>query len=200
MNPHNSPTLFAPAGGTDAGGGTDISGAIAETKTKIAQSARDAASKVKSAASNTAAKAKDEAQRLVSDKKEETANRIGGYSSAIHDSAKSLEEKDPNIAWFTHQAADKLQNVAEYVRRCDLDGLRRDVQDVARRHPVAFFGGMFLTGLILGNVMKASRSDMDTDDSFGFDRDDNTNRSLAKGENADEQSGLGMAERNAAGI
>lgn len=148
----------------------ESSGKITQAKQAISQTAREAAAKVKTVAADTAAKARGEAERLVGEKKETAADRIGGYSSAIHDSAKSLEESDPNIAWFTHQAADKLQSVADYVRSRDFAGLKDDCCGVARRHPAAFFGGMFVAGLLIGNLMKASaRPREETDSSFDFD-------------------------------
>jgi hypothetical protein len=196
MNPSNSPTPSAPANDTGTGGGATQSGALADTKNKIVQTARDTAAKVKETASTTASRAREEAERFATERKETTANRIGDYSSAIHDSARSLEEKDPNIAWFSHRAADKLQSVADYVRTRDFASLRRDAEDVARRHPAVFFGGMFLAGLILGNVMKASRRK--ADDTIGFD-DDTTDWSGASTESM-TQSDLTAAERAAAGI
>lgn len=157
MNPQNSPNPSAPVGGTGPGGGAPPSGGtLTDTKHKVADAARDAASKVKTAATETAAKAKQQAQRIVSDKKETAANRIDDYSSAIHESARSLEEKDPNIAWFTHRAADKLQNVADCLRNSDWNAVRGGCESFARQHPMAFFGGLFFAGLVLGNIIKAS--------------------------------------------
>jgi hypothetical protein len=34
--------------------------------------------------------------------------------------------------------------------------LRRDAEDIARRHPAVFFGGMFVAGLALARFAKAS--------------------------------------------
>lgn len=138
--------------------GDSAQGEPAETnvRQKVADSARHAVDKVKSSTGDALAKAKDKAGRVASEKKEAAANRVGAYGSAIHESARALEEKDPNIAWFTHRAADKLEHVAEYVRGRDLSELREDAASVARRHPMAFFGGMFAMGLIVGNVLKAS--------------------------------------------
>jgi len=149
MNPQNSPTSSGPTGATgSAGSSTEISGT--DTKSRIAQTARQTASNVK-----------DEAERVATQQKQSAANRIGEYSSAIHESAKSLEEKDPNIAWFTHRAADRVQSIADYMRNRDFSALRHDVENMARRHPAAFFGGMFVAGLVLGNIVKASRRNMD---------------------------------------
>lgn len=199
MNPQNSSTPSSLAGTTAGPGqGSESSHALADTKNQIATTAREAAAKVKEVATNTAAKAKDQAAHYASEKKEEAAGRLGGYSSAIHDSARSLEEKDPNIAWFTHRAADKLQGVADYMRGRDLGGLRTDAEGIARRHPAAFFGGMFLAGLILGNVVKASRRKLDAapdhDDLRGDDHDANAPADF------DSQREFSAAERDVAGI
>jgi hypothetical protein len=157
MNPQKSPTPSAPAGDTGGGGISESGSTLTDVKNKVGETAKDAAAKVKSAASQTVAKAKDQAEQIVSDKKETAANRIGSYSSAIHESARSLEEQDPNIAWFTHRAANKMQDVADYVRTRDLSMLRDDAANLARRHPAAYFGGMFIAGLVLGNLVKSSQ-------------------------------------------
>lgn len=139
--------------GGESPGGTTTPGT---TREKITGTVREAATEIKQTAGATFSRAKEEAGRLAADKKTETADRIGNYGAAIHDSAKSLEEKDPNIAWLTHRAADRLESVADYVRNRDFGALRADAENLARRHPVAFFGGLFLAGIVLGNVLKAS--------------------------------------------
>jgi hypothetical protein len=157
MNSHNAPVPFAAADEFTSGGGAETRGALAETKDKLTQTARTAASKVKTAAADTAEKVKERAEDMADDKKETAATRLGDYSSALHESARTLEEKDPNIAWFTHRAADRLQNAANYMRGRDFSGLRDDAERIARRHPAVFFGGLFLGGLLVGNLVKASR-------------------------------------------
>ncbi len=151
MNPKNPTSPSAPMEGQKT------SDTLAEMKSSAAQTTRDAANKVKSAATNTVSRAKEEAERMAREKKEQAADQIGSYSSAIHESAKAFEEKDPNIAWFTHRAADRLQSVAEYMRNRDFAAVRRDAEDLARRHPAGFFGGMFVAGLVIGNLVKASQ-------------------------------------------
>lgn len=153
----------------------ETSGKIGQAKQAISQTARDAASKVKTVAADTAARAKSEAERLATEKKEAAASRVGGYSNALHESARSFEEQDPNIAWFTHQAADRLQGVADYIRNRDFTTLREDCCGVARRHPTAFFGGLFVAGLLIGNMMKATARPRNE----GFDFDDEDWRSQA---------------------
>lgn len=146
MNQSHPRTPFAPAEEIGSGGYSPAS-TMTETKSTAAQTARDAASRVKSMAAETTTKAKE---------------RIGGYSNALHESAKAFEGNDPNIAWFTHRMGDRVQGVADYLRDRDLDGLRSDAEDVARRHPALFFGGLFVAGLLCGNLIKASRRNMNS--------------------------------------
>lgn len=193
-----NPTPTAPPDISATGEGSAPDAGFPAEKPKIAQAARDAAAKVKSAASGALTRAKDEAGRLATDKKETAANRIGDYSSAIHESANRLEEKDPNIAWFTHQAADKLHGVADYLRQTDMASLRTDCERIARRHPAAFFGGLFVAGLILGNVVKASRRRLDGSTS-AEGRDDGLDAlDGPEGDGAPVE--LSAAERTAAGL
>lgn len=203
MNPQSTSNSPASAGGTARTDQPPAStGALTDTKSKLTTSAREAAAKVKSAVTGTATKAKEQAAQVATEKKEAASARIGGYSSALHDSARTLEEKDPNIAWFTHRAADKLQDVADYMRSRDFHGLRDDCEGIARRHPAAFFGGMFVAGLILGNVVKASRRKLENnDDLFDGPRDAQGSWSAELG-NGDlpPSPELTAAEREAAGL
>jgi hypothetical protein len=201
MNSQNS-IRSAPAEDMGSGGGAQNSGVLTDTRQKIAQTARDTAAKVKSAASDTVTKARSEASRVATEKKETAANRIGGYSEAIRDTARSIEEKgDPNIAWFTNQAADKLQGVADYMRNSDFACLRGDCEGIARRHPAVFFGGMFFAGLLLGNMMKASRRKYDEGQGeLNYDGSAGTEWSEGREDGFSSASTLSEAERNAAGI
>lgn len=203
MNPQSTSNSPASAGDTTRTESAPAStGALTETKHQLSTTARDAAAKVKSAVAGTATKAKDQAAHFAAEKKAAASERIGGYSSALHDSARTLEEKDPNIAWFTHRAADKLQGVADYMRTRDFHGLRDDCEGIARRHPAAFFGGLFVAGLILGNVVKASRRKLeDADDHIGDPRDPqgNWSKHLTNGD-LQPTPELTAAEREAAGL
>lgn len=154
MNPSNFPNPTPTGGASTSGGAADS--ANERSTSKVAQSAHEAAAKVKSAATDTAHRAAETAQAMAAEKKDEAAERVDSYGRAIHESAKSLEEQDPNVAWLTHRAADRLQSLANYVRERDYQALRADAEDFARRHPAAFFGGACVAGFILGSVLKAS--------------------------------------------
>jgi hypothetical protein len=129
-----------------------------EPRSTIASTAQQAPAKVASVASEAASRVRESAEKLAAEKKDTVADRVDSYGSAIHETARSFEEQDPNIAWLTHSAAERLESVANYVRDRDFNGLREDAANLARRHPAAFFGGMCVAGLILGSVIRAARS------------------------------------------
>jgi hypothetical protein len=158
MNPSN---VSEPQGGGSAA-------------TTLKETARETTGQLKDMASNAAARTREEASRMAEEKKSSTADRLNSYSDAIHESARSLEEKDPNLAYFAHRAADRLHGAADYVRQRDFGELRRDAEDVARRHPLVFFGGLFAAGLLVGNLLKASRRREDGDSNFEAREDDST--------------------------
>lgn len=168
MNPSNFPNPTS--GSTNPAGSSGTETSTPSAVSKVAESARDAATKLKSAASDTAHRAAEKAEAVAGEKKAEAAARVDSYGQAIHDSAKSLEEHDPNIAWLAHRAADRLQDMANYVRERDFAAMRADAENFARRHPAAFFGGICVAGLILGSALKASQRKLQSDASEQFDQ------------------------------
>ena len=198
MNPKIlRPAIYAPAESEGGSGAGDTPGKLAQAKQSITNTARDTAARIKSAANETASRAKIEAQRVASDTKETAANRLGGYSSAFHESAKSFEEQDPNVAWATHRIADRVQSFADYVRNSDLNDLRTDAESFARRHPVAFFGGLMVAGLVVGNLLKARRPMPESDTDMMDETSTAESESMIGDPNADVGNASGSSEEPA---
>ena len=165
MNPSN----VSPPSSSTSGAGTSPGSTVKDKAQEIKTSATESAQQLKHKVAETAAHLKDDAARMADERKREVAERITGYSSAIHDSAKNFENDDPNIAWVTHQAADRLQRVADYVRQRDFQQLKLDAENVARRHPAVLLGGTFVVGMLFGSLLRAGgsslkeASDLDSD-------------------------------------
>jgi hypothetical protein len=167
---HVRRVVCAPAGETESGAGmSDTTGTLSQAKETITNPARDTAARIKSAATETASRAKAKAQNIANESKQQAAERIGGYGTAMRDSARAFEQQDPNIAWATNRVAERIERAADYVRNSDFDQMRRDGEDLARRHPVAFFGGMLVAGLVVGNLLKARQPVADSYDEADFD-------------------------------
>ncbi len=123
----------------------DRTNVFSEVKQTIQRTARETADEVK-----------EQAAALASQRKSGLADQIDEFSSEADKRAESWEERDPNIAWATHQVADRLKRASEYVRERDLAEIKKDAAELARRHPALFFGGLFLAGVVVGNLLKAS--------------------------------------------
>ena len=175
MNPSSYPQS-SPSFPEDAQPESGSTTSVAEqNRGGIKQAVRSAAENVRAKVSETASNLKNQAVGAVQEQKRAAADRVGGYSAAIHETADSLEENDPNIAWFTHRAAERLQGVADYVRDSDFRSLKTDISNIARRHPIAFFGGLFVAGLVIGNIVKSTGKAADSmeEDEFGDEEPSN---------------------------
>jgi len=135
-----------------------------ETPRSTPASVKEMAGDAKRAASNVLNQAKERAATMAQEQKQSAAQHIGRYGNALRDSAKSVEQEDPNVAYFANRAAERIEKIADYVRSTDLDGLRRDAENIARRHPALFMGGMFVAGLVVGGLIKASAATIREDE------------------------------------
>ncbi len=122
---------------------------------QVKDAAREAGEHIKQTVSSTASKIKESAADIADQRRTQAADQVGRIGQNIHSTARSMENEDPNIAHYAHRIADRLDNVADYVRNRDLAALKDDAADLARRHPVAFLGGLFVAGLVIGNIVKA---------------------------------------------
>jgi hypothetical protein len=127
-----------------------------EGSTERPSSVKQVASDAKRSAGNMLNQAKERASSMAQEQKQSAAQHIGRYGSALRDSARSVEQEDPNVAYYANRAAEGIEKVADYVRSTDLAGLQRDAEDIARRHPALFMGGMLLAGIVVGGLVKAS--------------------------------------------
>jgi hypothetical protein len=127
-------------------------GSIEQRPSSVKQVASDA----KRSAGNMLNQAKERASSMAQEQKQSAAQHIGRYGSALRDSARSVEQEDPNVAYYANRAAEGIEKIADYVRSTDIAGLQRDAEDVARRHPTLFMGGMLLAGIVIGGLVKAS--------------------------------------------
>lgn len=155
---------------------------------KAQAAARSAAGTIKERAAETSAQLKDAATEMVEERRHQVADRIGGAGASLHETVRSVEAQDPNIAWFMEQASFRLQRAADYVRTCSWHQLRDDSASFARRHPVAFFGSMFAVGAAAGALVKAGISSGTTDDDESADpaMPPEPDETIAPGMDADE--------------
>lgn len=111
-------------------------------------------------ARETFEQAKDTARDKLGEQQRAAAGGLGQLAGAVHKAADQLDgEGNTTVASFAHSAADGLERLAGSLRKKDLDGVLNDVQDFARRQPVAFFGAAMVAGFLAVRFMKAGGQD-----------------------------------------
>ena len=148
---------------TRSSGRTAESGS--DTGKDIKEAVRQAGDKIKTKTREVATQAREQGGKYFQLNKERAANRIGRVGQSLRETADQFEEEeDPNIAHYTRLVAGKIESAAAYVRERDLDQLRRDAEELARRHPVLFYGGLFTLGLAAARFIKASSDRSDSNE------------------------------------
>jgi len=139
--------------GSDGGAGYGEKSRTAAVKDK----ARETKDRVMNKGSDALHQARERTRHFADERKNQLGERIHGYGSAFRRAADKLrDEEDPNIAHYTQMVADRIDQAADYVRSRDAGMLMRDVENLVRRRPEIFFGGMFLAGLVIARFLKAS--------------------------------------------
>ena len=118
----------------------------------------EAGERVKEKAKEAGDKVKEQGRTFLNEQKERVGSQIGTYSSAARRAAERLEsESDTNLSSYISSAADQLDRLATRVQERDLGELIEDVEEMARRRPEVFYGGMFVAGLVAARFLKASK-------------------------------------------
>ncbi len=84
------------------------------------------------------------------------ADRIHDYGSTIRETASQWDREDANLAWVAHRVADRVDRAADYVRNRELEEIKQDAESFVRDHPLLVFGSLFVGGLVVANILKAS--------------------------------------------
>jgi hypothetical protein len=66
----------------------------------------------------------------------------------------------PTVKTYAETAADGLEDLASYVLESDLSEMMSDAREMARRHPLATFGGSVLAGVVLTQIVQARAESM----------------------------------------
>lgn len=163
---------------TEGQSGSDTRTAADNIKDRVADladRAGDVTSQVRdqatTAASDFVRPVTDKARELAEEQKQAGAERLGGVARAVHQAADQLEKDlPPEAAQYVHQAADGIERVSSAIRDRSIGDLVDDLNDFARRQPVAFFGGAILAGFVLSRFLKSSAQSPSSGGRPGSDR------------------------------
>uniref|UniRef100_Q01ZF0 Late embryogenesis abundant protein n=1 Tax=Solibacter usitatus (strain Ellin6076) TaxID=234267 RepID=Q01ZF0_SOLUE len=117
--------------------------------------------KVKSAVSDAAEKAQQkagQAGRAVQDKIDENrgaaADKLQSVAATLQEKADSLPGGE-KVASLAHNAADKVEATAQYVREHDVQGMMADLETLVRRHPAQSLAAAAAVGFLLGRALRS---------------------------------------------
>ncbi len=120
-------------------------------------------------AAQAIAERREALRRQVDDRTTQAGDQVSAYSHALRRAADTLraDEGGDRPAQAAQQLADRVDDVANYLRRADLDAVTRDARRLARRRPWALAGGGFALGFALARVVKASGEHADSASAHG---------------------------------
>jgi len=138
--------------------GSDVRSMADHATHNASAAASEASERVKAKAKEAGDKVKQQGRTFLNEQKERVGSEIETYSAAARRAAERLEsESDTNLSSYVSSAADQLDRLATRVQERDFGELIDDVEEMARRRPEVFYGGMFVAGLVAARFLKASK-------------------------------------------
>ena len=116
----------------------------------------------KSAAGDAYNTVADSASATIEGQKAGLTGGLISVADSIRKAGDTLgENKDQNYlteysAQYAKAAAQKIEGVATYFERADLQKMARDAESYARRNPAIFLGGAFVLGVLAARFFKSS--------------------------------------------
>jgi len=119
---------------------------------------QDMAQQAKETAGNLVGQARTQVKTQLTTQKEKAAESLGGVAEAIRQTGTQLNEQDQPapVGRYVNQAADVIDNVAQYLRTKDIDEMFHQAEDLARRQPAVFIGAAFALGFMAARFLKSS--------------------------------------------
>jgi len=119
----------------------------------IAAKSHEAATRVKDVALSRV----DEAKSAADTAKHRASERVRAFGAAVRSLGHHLRAGDERvIANYAERASERIETIASFIETAEPQSLVRQGEDLARRNPLAFFGGSFVIGLTLGRFLKSS--------------------------------------------
>jgi len=94
---------------------------------------------------------------LAESRREHAADQLETLAHSMRQFSGSLPSL-PAVGGYAETAADSLEELAGYVLDSEIAEMLSDARDLARRHPLATFGGSIVAGVIITQLVQ-SRTD-----------------------------------------
>jgi hypothetical protein len=107
--------------------------------------------------SGTAERMRGRISSAMDARKDRAIDSLMGVADAVRRLGDPLQEESyGKAAEYTRKAAERLDDVALYLRERDTQQLIQDLRGFARRQPAVFMGIGFLAGALCGRFLKSS--------------------------------------------
>jgi hypothetical protein len=117
-----------------------------------------AAGEARTQAAQLASEARTRADTIARQQKAQAADALGQVAGAVLQAAHRLDEGgNKTIARSALTFAEKIDRAGRYLRERELADMLEDVEEAARRHPVAFASATFAAGVVAARFLKSSQ-------------------------------------------
>lgn len=102
--------------------------------------------------------AKTQGRELITERKNRLAGEFHRVSDAVRRASEELRREDDSgyLARYADGLADTTDRAANYLSSHDIEDFAAEAQKFTRRHPEIVFGGLFIAGLAVARILKAS--------------------------------------------
>lgn len=100
--------------------------------------------------------AKQMMREVADEQRSRAAGALGGVAGALHKAAGDMTTENEVMGRYTHMAAERLDQVADYLRSTDWEDVLNGAEDMARRQPYWFVGGAMAAGFLLARMVKSA--------------------------------------------
>lgn len=124
------------------------------------EKAKEMAGQAQEKARETGQQARERLREQVDQRSTQAGEQIRGNAQDVRSFAEQLREQGKDTpARYAEQAADRVQEVGQYLERSDGDTILNDVEGFARRNPWAVAAGGLAIGFAVSRMLKASSNE-----------------------------------------
>jgi ElaB/YqjD/DUF883 family membrane-anchored ribosome-binding protein len=135
--------------------GGDLRAKAGDAVAKIGDVAGEAAEEAKRSASTLAAEAGEKVKSMLNQQVGVGADMASHVVASARAAADSLDPNAPQLAELIRVAGNRVEQLAQEIRRQPIDELMRRTTDFARERPAVTFGAAALCGFALFRLLKA---------------------------------------------
>src|SRR5690606_32585923 len=145
----------------EAGRGERPGAPVTRSSTQSGSNSPGAVDQVRDTVKHELRSARDDVQRVAADKvnreKHRIADRMDSIVHALNAARGSLDDDGQGqLARYVGDLTEQIERSTGYLRNNDYGAMMRDMENLARSNTGVFLGSMFVAGLALGRLLRAS--------------------------------------------